>query len=207
MKKITCYLFLVFFLIVFFPRFNYAGVESFEDDARTKRLGLGHKERDSEEVNREKLLRDIELGNIERIRLFLLNTLAGGKNINFIVDGLNPFVHAATFNNIDIVKFFLNEAIVDINVQDELGNTALIKASEMGNLEIIDYLITEGADINHQNKQGLTAAMVATEKNNFYVIKYLLEKNIDLTKTDYTGRTLQEIAENSRDKRIRKLLN
>ena len=34
-----------------------------------------------------------------------------------------------------------------------------------------------------------------------------LDKNVDITKSDYTGRTLKEIAENSRDKRILKLLN
>ena len=49
--------------------------------------------------------------------------------------------------------------------------------------------------------------MKAAEKNNFYIIKLLLDKNADLTKSDYTGRTLKEIAENSRDKRILKLLN
>ena len=69
------------------------------------------------------------------------------------------------------------------------------------------FLINNGADINYQNKQGQTPAMKAAEKNNFYIIKLLLDKNADLTKSDYTGRTLKEIAENSRDKRILKLLN
>ena len=49
--------------------------------------------------------------------------------------------------------------------------------------------------------------MVAAEKNNFYVFKMLLDKNADASKSDYTGRTIKEIAENSRDKRILKLLN
>ena len=68
-------------------------------------------------------------------------------------------------------------------------------------------LINNNADINYQNQQGLTPAMKAAEKNNFYVVKLLLDKNVDITKSDYTGRTLKEIAENSRDKRILKLLN
>ena len=41
----------------------------------------------------------------------------------------------------------------------------------------------------------------------FYVTKFLLEKNADISKSDYSGRTLKEIVENSRDKRILKLLN
>ena len=74
-------------------------------------------------------------------------------------------------------------------------------------MEIADYLINNGADINHQNKTGLTAIMNAAEKNKFYAIKLLLSNNADVSKSDYTGRTLREIAENSRDKRILKLLN
>ena len=74
-------------------------------------------------------------------------------------------------------------------------------------MEIVDYLIKNGADVNYQNKQGLTPAMKAAERNNFYVIKLLLDKNIDISKSDYSGRTLREIAENNRDKRILKLLN
>ena len=49
--------------------------------------------------------------------------------------------------------------------------------------------------------------MNAAEKNKFYAIKLLLSNNADVSKSDYTGRTLREIAENSRDKRILKLLN
>ena len=49
--------------------------------------------------------------------------------------------------------------------------------------------------------------MKSAEKNNFYVTKFLLEKNADISKSDYSGRTLKEIVENSRDKRILKLLN
>ena len=49
--------------------------------------------------------------------------------------------------------------------------------------------------------------MKAAEGNNFFVVKLLLEKNVDLTISDFTGRTLREISENSRDKRILKLLN
>ena len=49
--------------------------------------------------------------------------------------------------------------------------------------------------------------MKAAENNHFYVLQLLLEKNIDKSRSDYTGRTLREIAENSRDKRILKLLN
>ena len=53
----------------------------------------------------------------------------------------------------------------------------------------------------------MTAAMKAAENDHYYILKMLMEYNIDKTRSDYSGRTLQEIAENSRDKRLLKLFN
>ena len=108
---------------------------------------------------------------------------------------------------IELVKFFSTEVGVKIDITDGFGNTALMKASEKGHVEIAEYLIINGANVNFQNKEGVTPLMVAAEKNNFYIFKLLIDQNADISKSDYTGRTIKEIAENSRDKRILKLLN
>ena len=175
-----------------------------QEEQREKALGILHKDRDSEHVIKEKFLRDIELNNIENVKLFIKNN---ANDADFIVNNINPFVHATTLNNFEVVKYLLNKTEINIDTADGYGNTALIIACEKGLLEIANYLINNGANVNHQNKQGLTPVMKAAEKNNFFVVKLLLEKNIDLTISDFTGRTLREISENSRDKRILKLLN
>ena len=155
----------------------------------------------------------INIQGIKNIDIEIIFSIIGDYNIknkndlNFIINGLNPFVHAVSINNFELVKFFLSETNINIDITDEFGNTALIKASEKGYMEMVDYLINNGADINYQNKQGVTPAMKAAERNNFYVIKLLLDKDVDISQSDYTGRTLREIAENNRDKRILKLLN
>lgn len=216
MNKKVFYILTIYFLSLFLPRFIYSvneakegkegGVESFEDFAREKRLGFEQKERDSIHIIRQKLIKAIEIGNIENIKIFLHNY---GKDLNFttVKGGINPFVHASNVNNIELVKFFSSEIGVKIDVTDAFGNTALMKASEKGHMEIAEYLINNGASVNFQNKEGLTPLMVAAEKNNFYVFKLLIDKKADTSKSDYTGRTIKEIAENSRDKRILKLLN
>ena len=205
-------LFLLIFFIFFFinNEENLAGVYSdkerplTQEEQREKALGLSRKDINAENITQQDFLRDIDMGNIDDIKLFLKNS----KNqIDFVINGVSPLPHAATINNIEIIKIFVNETEININIQDENGNTALINASGKGNLEIADYLINNGADINHQNKSGLTAIMNAAEKNKFYAIKLLLSNNADVSKSDYTGRTLREIAEDSRDKRILKLLN
>ena len=216
MSKKVFYILIIYFLSLFLPRFIYSvneskeskegGVESFEDFAREKRLGFEQKERDSIHITRQKLIKAIEIGNIENIKKFLHNN---GKDLNFttVQDGTNPFVHASALNKIELVKFFSSEVDIKIDVTDAFGNTALMKASEKGYIEIAEYLINNGASVNFQNKEGVTPLMVAAEKNNFYVFKLLIDKKADTSKSDYTGRTIKEIAENSRDKRILKLLN
>ena len=208
LKKEINFLFIIFLLSCFIPTTAlFCGSledTSMEHGAIQKHRGLEEQEKDSPFIIRQKLIKNIEMGNIEKIKLFIKNN---GKNINFINKGVNPFTYTASINNLELLKFFLNETGIDIDVVDEFGNTALINASGKGHLEIVDYLIKNGADVNYQNKQGLTPAMKAAERNNFYVIKLLLDKNIDISKSDYSGRTLREIAENNRDKRILKLLN
>ena len=208
LKKEINFLFIIFLLSCFIPTTAlFCGNlddTSMEHGALQNKRGLEEQTRDSTFIIRQKLIKNIERGNIEKIKIFLNNYK---NDLNFIINGINPFVYAVSINNFELVKFFLNESEINIDAIDELGDTALIKASEKGNIEIVNYLINNNADINYQNQQGLTPAMKAAERNNLHVFKLLLDKNVDITKSDYTGRTLKEIAENSRDKRILKLLN
>lgn len=50
-----------------------------------------------------------------------------------------------------------------VNVSDEDGDTPLINAAAMGDIEVIQLLLTAGADINAKNKRGLTALGKALE--------------------------------------------
>ena len=176
------------------------------EEQREKALGIERSQSDSKSIKIQRFIRDIEMGNMENVRIYIKNTK--NTSLDFISPkGLNPFVHAANVNNIQIIKLFLTKTNVDINIEDQMGNTALIKAAEKGHVEIVDYLLNNGADIDYQNKDGMTAAMKSAERNHFYVLKILIENNADIERTDFTGRTLEEITKNSRDKRIIKLLN
>ena len=180
-------------------------VESLEEGAREKRLGVEDSTRDTIHIRRQKFLSNIDSGDIEKIKIYLKRY---DNEINFVtIKGFHPLVRAARSNNIKIVDLFLSETKVNINSQDLLGDTPLIKAAGNGYVEMVEYLINKGANINRQNKGGQTAAMKAVAENHYYVLKILLNKNIDLNKSDYTGRTIKDIAKNSRDKRILQLLN
>ena len=207
-KKIEFFL-LIFLVLFFINKIILGDVNAqrplSQEEQREKALGIERSDRDSKPILRQNFIKNIELGNIENIQTYI----EGDKtSLNFVtINGINPFVHAANLNNLQIIKLFLETTNVDINIEDQFGNTGLIKAAEKGHIEIVVYLINNGADINYQNNVGMTAIMKSAEKNHFYVLKILLENNADIEKSDFTGRTLREIAKNSRDKRIFKLLN
>jgi len=50
-------------------------------------------------------------------------------------------------NDINIIKSLLKDNDININIQNELGITALMNASMIGNTEIVKFLIDSGADI------------------------------------------------------------
>lgn len=69
---------------------------------------------------------------------------------------LTGFTEAARWGRIEIVEQFLEEG-VGVDATDEYGRTALMLASEGGQLEVMRFLIDQGADVNFQNQRsGMT---------------------------------------------------
>lgn len=57
----------------------------------------------------------------------------------------------------------LIQAGADLNLQDQLGDTALIWAAQFGNLEAVRILFHAGADYQIRNQAGFTALEVAAQ--------------------------------------------
>ena len=62
-------------------------------------------------------------------------------------------------------------------MQDDLGRTALILFSSIGNFKLVEYLIKNGADVNIKNNEGKTALDLAKEKGHIKISEIL--KNAD----------------------------
>ncbi len=67
---------------------------------------------------------------------------------------------------------------VDVNAPDEKGRPALCIAADRGDLEMIQFLLDEGADIEAKY-DGFTALMLATRKGSADIVKLLLERGAD----------------------------
>jgi ankyrin repeat protein len=85
----------------------------------------------------------------------------------------------------------LKSEFIDINHQDEDGNTFLINCLKEGKFQSVEWLIKHGADIFIKNKERKAAINIAVEKNSLPAVKGLLElEKIDINEKDIDGRTL-----------------
>jgi len=85
--------------------------------------------------------------------------LSEPENINDICNSKllgTPLHFACMSNNLPSVKNLIRRGAI-INVIDHLGNTPLIYATEVKNLEMLRLLDEHGADGNKKNYEGLDA--------------------------------------------------
>ncbi|CAM3051920.1 Ankyrin repeat [Flavobacterium succinicans] len=117
----------------------------------------------------------------------------------------NPKVEELAFdiekNDNEKVKSILKE--VGIDATDSYLRTSLIWAAFYNKIDLVIWLIENGADINHQDKNGLSALHFAAKENRTEVVKLLIEKNANIEIKDQNGNTpLMDAIFNSRDNLI-----
>lgn len=109
------------------------------------------------------------------------------------------------FENPASVPMLLKQKI-DVNIQDDYKDTALIFASQKGLTNIVKELIVHGADINIKGNSDKTALLHATREGHTNVVKVLLENNANQKIKDDCGNTPLSIAKSYRRDEIIKLL-
>ena len=102
--------------------------------------------------------------------------------------GSTPLIEAIYWaNNGNLVFHLLNNG-ADVDLEDSIGNTALIYAAIRGKIQYVRWLMLYEADVNHQNKNGETAVMMALLYGNLQIAKMLHEDySADLDMTDANG--------------------
>ena len=79
---------------------------------------------------------------------------------------------ASIFGDDDVVEKIL-EKNIDVNIQDDVGNTALILASMEGHTKVVALLLNSDADKSIVNKHGNDALFYARQRNHRNIIKLL----------------------------------
>ncbi|AUJ48633.1 ankyrin repeat domain-containing protein [Brachyspira hyodysenteriae] len=82
------------------------------------------------------------------------------------------FLDAAIFGDEDVIKAIIAKNI-NVNIQDDVGNTALILACMEGHIQVVELLIKANADKSIVNKHGNDALYYAKRNNYNDIIKML----------------------------------
>lgn len=105
---------------------------------------------------------------------------AGGTLLMLAADG-----------DLSVLKFLIGRG-ADVNLKDDEGKTALMKAVESfqaANLSNVKYLIDHGADVNAVNNKGETALIIAVKKGDEEMTRVLLEKGSPVSVKDREGKS------------------
>jgi len=118
------------------------------------------------------------------------------------------FLKAVSQGNIDQMDSLLYEKLVDVNsVLNESGSTALIVASENGNLDAVRMLLSYEADLSLKDRSGNNALIRAARKGHFDVVEELLFRKANINSVGQHGRTiLMEAAENGQVRVVKLLI-
>lgn len=110
-------------------------------------------------------------GNVEILRL-LCNATSCQSTYQVDRNSQTIFHHACSSGSLECVKFILQESSMTkdpFNLSlcqshaDMSGETGLMWAVQTGNLEVVSYLLANGADKNKRNKQGKSAVDIARD--------------------------------------------
>ena len=82
------------------------------------------------------------------------------------------FLDAAIFGDEDVIEKILSKSI-DVNIQDDVGNTALILACMEGHIKVVELLIKANADKTIVNKYGNDALFYAKQGHYIDIIKLI----------------------------------
>jgi len=120
-------------------------------------------------------------GNLEAT-IALVKRRAALNSTN--VTGETPLVLAAYSGKLEVVRY-LTETGPNFNI-----HIALLAAVESGHLDVIDFLLANGADIDgSHNSQDISPLILATLRQNLPLVKYLVQKGADLNPCIANGRS------------------
>jgi len=120
--------------------------------------------------------------------------------------------YTAATNEGKLIKAIANaqvdkiQQLLDANANPDVvvnGNTSLMLASKIGNVDVVKMLVENGASVDNNalNSERRTPLMVAITSDNASVVSYLLAKGASVTRRDYKGLSALDHAENT-DRRL-----
>jgi ankyrin repeat protein len=83
---------------------------------------------------------------------------------------------------------------VDVNIQDNLGQTVFHKAVLANDLAVVEKLLTKKANLSLQDKQGRTALLQTQWNGNYKIARWLISAGANMNDVDNSGFSLLNYA-------------
>lgn len=99
----------------------------------------------------------------------------------------NGLMKVIVLSELTSVKNLLRTKKIDLNESNEFGCTALLFAISLRKIEIVKYLLDEGASINLADSVGRTPLMVAARTRNIELVKLLLNSGSEINARKHGG--------------------
>jgi ankyrin repeat protein len=112
----------------------------------------------------------------------------------------------ATLPNDSELRAFLQNVGTNVNARDYASRTALILASETGQLETARLLLESGARVDLQDRYGSTALMLASSQGHTEVVELLLKHNARVDLQDIQVSTALMLASSKGHTKVVELL-
>lgn len=115
---------------------------------------------------------------------------------------------AAAAGHLNVVRTLINKHNAYVNSTTRTKSTPLRAACYDGHLDIVKFLIENGADIEIANRHGHTCLMIACYKSHINIARYLIECGADVNRKSVKGNTaLHDCADSGSLEIMQLLLN
>ncbi|KAJ8909961.1 hypothetical protein NQ315_014912 [Exocentrus adspersus] len=104
---------------------------------------------DSNKLNHYKESLLLSAGKYGHLKIFKLLI----EDLGYVSSYASAFHAACRRNNLDVVKYLVEEVKVDVNIRDDNQFTPLKAAAEDGKLPVIKYLLSHNCDVNPKNRE------------------------------------------------------
>lgn len=123
----------------------------------------------------------IKTNNVEEVTRVLSRLKLVDDTQHIQLDGNCLFLtHAIRSENMEIVRETFRVMSENVNAVNNGGQSSLMLASSLGNVEIVKFLLREGTRVDLYDKNGCTVLNYAVDKGHAEIVKLLLSK----TETD-----------------------
>ncbi len=181
--------------------------DEYGQTALTLSAGYGHKEvatfliKSGADIKDDSAYKALQSAVFSKDTEYVKLLVDAGVNINIVPDdeSSTPLMWASGEGSFYIVKVLV-EGGADVNLKNKYGYTALIVGSSSiegidENMDVIRYLVKQGADIHALSNDNVTALMFASQSGNLAAVSFYISKGADMNAKNDEGFTALTLAE------------